>query len=93
MRRGGKPGKGKIFSQIDDGIYDGFRLDTDGNIWTSAGRGVNCYAPDGTLIGRIHLPEVVSNVAFGGARKNRLFITATTSLYSVYVFATGAMQP
>ncbi|MGH6926270.1 MAG: SMP-30/gluconolactonase/LRE family protein [Propylenella sp.] len=93
VKRGGKVGKGSIFAAIDAGAYDGFRLDTDGNIWTSAARGVNCYAPDGALLGRIKLPEVVSNVAFGGARRNRLFITATTSLYSVYVFANGALRP
>ena len=93
VKRGGKLGKGKIFAALEDGLYDGFRLDTDGNIWTSAGRGVNCYAPDGTLLGRINVPEVVSNVCFGGARRNRLFITATTSLYSLFVSATGAQRP
>ncbi len=93
VKRGGKLGKGKLFAELDEGVYDGFRLDTDGNIWTSAGRGVNCYAPDGTLLGRIHVPEVVANVAFGAPRRNRLFITATTSLYSLYVSATGAQHP
>jgi len=94
VKRGGKQvGRGSLFAEIDDGIYDGFRLDTDGNIWTSAGRGVNCYDPKGRLLGRIKVPEVVSNVAFGGPRRNRLFITATTSLYAVFVFANGAMRP
>ncbi len=55
--------------------------------------GVHCYAPDGTLIGQIHLPEMCANFCFGGVKKNRLFITATRSLYSVYVEAQGAQTP
>jgi gluconolactonase len=93
VKRGGTLGKGSVFAELYDGSYDGFRLDTDGNVWTSAGRGVNCYAPDGTLLGRVKLPEVAANVCFGGARRNRLFITATTSLYSVYVSVNGAQRP
>ncbi len=93
VKRGGKLGKGSLFAQLDEGLYDGFRLDTDGNIWTSAGRGVNCYDPRGNLLGRINVPEVVSNVAFGGARRNRLFMTATTSLYSLYVSVNGVQKP
>jgi len=93
VKRGGRLGKGSVFAELDEGLYDGFRLDTEGNVWTSAGRGVNCYDPAGNLLGRIRLPEVASNLAFGGARRNRLFITATTSLYSVYVSANGAGRP
>ena len=55
--------------------------------------GVHCYAPDGTLIGRIHLPEPASNVCFGGKLKNRLFVTAGQSLYSVFVETRGAQTP
>lgn len=51
--------------------------------------GVHCYAPDGTLIGRIRVPEPVSNIAFGGPKNNRLFITATTSLYALTLSVTG----
>ena len=65
----------------------------DGNVWTSAGDGVHCYAPDGTLLGRIKIPEAVSNVCFGGPKRNRLFITATTSLYAVYLAQSGALRP
>ncbi len=72
---------------------DGFRADTEGNIWTSAGAGVNCYAPSGELLGRINVPELVANLAFGGTRRNRLLITATTSLYAIYVGANGAQTP
>ncbi|EWY40062.1 gluconolactonase [Skermanella stibiiresistens SB22] len=81
---------GRIFATISPGLADGFRLDTDGNVWTSAGDGVHCYSSNGDLIGKVLVPEVVSNVAFGGPKRNRLFITGTTSLYSVYVGANGA---
>ena len=64
-----------------DGAFDGFRADTEGRIWTSAGSAVECYEPDGTLIGRVLVPETVSNVVFGGPKRHRLFICATTSLY------------
>ena len=68
-------------------------LDTKGNVWTSAGDGVHCYHPDGTLLGKITIPEVVANVTFGGPKRNRLFICGTTSLYSVFVNAKGATWP
>jgi len=78
------------------GFADGIRADTDGNIWASAGwvgdgyDGVHVFAPDGTRIGQIKLPEIGSNVCFGGPKRNRLFITAGQSLYAVYVEAIGA---
>lgn len=84
---------GRVFCDIQTGIPDGFRMDVTGNLWTSTHAGVECYAPDGTLLGRINVPEIVANVAFGGKRRNRLFITATTSLYAVYVNTTGAQVP
>ena len=84
---------GRVFAEINPGLPDGFRVDTEGNIWTSAGDGVHCYSPEGELLGKIHVPETVANVAFGGPRRNRLFITATTSLYSVFVAAIGAQRP
>lgn len=90
---GRKLGSGRIFCTLDKGLPDGFRIDTAGNVWTSAGDGVHCFAPDGTLIGKILVPQTVANVAFGGPRRNRLFITATQSLYSVYLAATGAQYP
>ncbi|MDW3214677.1 MAG: SMP-30/gluconolactonase/LRE family protein [Ilumatobacteraceae bacterium] len=80
---------GEVFATSASGLYDGFRVDTAGRVWTSALDGVHCYDPDGSLIGRIHIPEIVGNVTFGGRRRNRLFICGTSSLYSVYVFATG----
>jgi gluconolactonase len=83
----------RVFCDIKGGsIPDGFRVDVNGNVWTSAD-GVECYAPDGTLLGRIKVPEIVANVCFGGKRRNRLFITATTSLYAIYVNTTGVQRP
>lgn len=72
---------------------DGFRIDELDNIWTSAGDGVHCYAPDGTLLGKVLVPEGVANLVFGGARKNRLFITATSSVFSIYVAVRGSGHP
>lgn len=78
------------------GFADGIRSDVDGNVWASAGwvgdgyDGVHIFAPDGTRIGQILLPEICSNVCFGGTKRNRLFMTGSTSLYAVYVETTGA---
>lgn len=79
----------KIFAECQNGFFDGFRLDRQGRIWSSAGDGVHCYNAKGQLIGKIKIPEIVSNVCFGGAKLNRLFITATTSLYAVYLNVNG----
>jgi gluconolactonase len=75
------------------------RTDMEGNVWCSYGwgdckeDGVRCYAPSGDLLGKIHLPETVANLTFGGPKKNRLFIAASTSIYSVYVNDMGAQKP
>ncbi|MFK5979850.1 MAG: SMP-30/gluconolactonase/LRE family protein [Rhizobiaceae bacterium] len=82
-------GQSNLFAECSNGLFDGFRLDTDGRIWSSAGDGVHCLNSDGELIGKIHIPELVSNVCFGEARRNRLFITGTTSLYSIYLNVRG----
>ena len=58
-------------------------------IWTSAADGVHCYDPGGALIGKILVPEAVANVCFGGVKRNRLYICATTSLYAIYVITNG----
>ncbi len=86
---GASLGTGEEFAVCGDGLFDGFRVDTDGRIWTSAGDGVHCYAPDGALLGKIPIDETVSNVCFGGPKRNRLFITATTTLRSVYLNVRG----
>jgi gluconolactonase len=78
------------------GFADGIRCDVDGNIWASAGwvgdgyDGVHVFAPDGVRIGQIKLPEICSNVCFGGTKRNRLFMTGSTSLYAVYTETKGA---
>jgi gluconolactonase len=88
----GKLSGGEVFAECTVGLFDGFRIDEDGRVWTSAGDGVHCYDPDGTLIGKILIPEPVANVEFGGVKRNRLFICATSSLYSVYLTINGAKR-
>jgi gluconolactonase len=80
---------GGVFATCTQGLFDGFRLDEAGRIWTSAGDGVHCYESDGTLIGKILVPEAVANVVFGGPKRNRLYICATTSLYSIMLPVNG----
>ena len=82
-------GKSAVFAECTEGLFDGFRFDRDGRLWTSARDGVHCYDPDGTLIGKIRIPEIVANLTFGGAKKNRLFICGTTSLYATYLAING----
>ncbi len=87
---------GSVFSAMPSGTADGIRCDVDGNVWAALAwcydedRGVHCFAPDGEQIGRIHLPEICSNLCFGGRRRNRLFVTGGTSLYAVYINTRGA---
>lgn len=104
VQNGTKLGKAKEFAKMTmevngkkvTGNADGIRCDTEGNLWASAGwvgagfDGVHTFAPDGTRIGQILLPEIGSNLCFGGSKRNRLFITAGQSLYAVYVNAQGA---
>jgi gluconolactonase len=90
---------GRLFADMSPGMSDGIRCDVDGNVWSAAGwggegyNGVHIFAPNGKLIGKIHLPETCANVCFGGAKKNRLFIAASQSLYSIYVNTEGAQTP
>src|SRR5882757_1636463 len=87
---GAKLSGGEVFAESTAGLFDGFRVDRNGRIWTSTAEGVHCYDGDGSLIGKILIPEIVANVTFGGAKLNRLFICGTTSLYSIYVTANGS---
>ena len=92
---GTKVANGRVFFDAMPGYADGIRCDTQGNVWCgfSGGEGhdgVAVFAPDGKLIGRILLPERCANVCFGGAKRNRLFMAASQSVYSVYVEAQGA---
>jgi len=96
----GKLRNGRTFASMaldgKEGLADGIRCDVDGNVWASAGwvgpgyDGVHVFAPDGDRIGMILLPEICSNVCFGGTKRNRLFMTASQSLYAVYVETKGA---
>jgi len=81
---------GEVFATCTEGLFDGFRIDTEGRIWTSAGDGVHIYAADGTLLGKFLVPEIVANVTFGGSKRNRLYICGTTSIYSLFTFAKGS---
>ena len=90
VRDGGSLSGGAVFASLTDSLFDGFRLDSDGRVWTSAGSDVHCYEPDGRLTGKIRIGETVSNLVFGGPKRNRLFICATSSLYSVLVAVNGA---
>ena len=81
---------GRVFAVIEPGLADGFRIDRAGNVFTSSADSIQIYAPDGTLLGKIPVPEKVSNCAWGGPGKNILFITASTSLYRVELTTTGA---
>ncbi len=79
-----------VFAEIDKGLPDGIRCDVEGNLWSSAADGVHCFTPDGTLLGKILVPETVSNLCFGGPDGHRMFITATTRVYRVFVDVHGA---
>lgn len=90
----------RVFCTMDfdgmSGVADGLRTDVDGNLWVGAGwagegfDGVHVFAPDGKRIGLIRLPEICSNLCFGGRKRNRLFMTASQSLYAVYVGTRGS---
>jgi gluconolactonase len=84
---------GEVFVEVSPGVPDGFRLDVEGNLWSSAQDGVRCFDPEGNPLGRIKLPQIVSNLTFGGPKRNRLFITANRSLCAVYVGVSGAGRP
>ncbi|KMK68268.1 SMP-30/gluconolactonase/LRE family protein [Puniceibacterium sp. IMCC21224] len=80
---------GAVFHKIAPGAADGFRVDTDGNLWSSAADGVHCLSPAGVPLGKILVPELVSNLCFGGRGKHVMFITATTSVYSIALIRAG----
>ncbi|WP_439400987.1 SMP-30/gluconolactonase/LRE family protein [Bradyrhizobium sp. DASA03068] len=96
----GKVSNSKVFADMPKpGITDGVRCDTEGRVWCSVGwgdpneDGVRCYTASGELLGKIHIPETVANLCFGGQQRNRLYICGSTSLYAVYTSVQGAMKP
>lgn len=90
---GQSPVNGRVFATSDVGVSDGFRFDALGNLWTSAGDGVHVYAPNGRRLGKILVPEKVSNLTFGGLSGRTLFITASTSVYAIEVRTSAAVRP
>ena len=84
---------GAVIAECDAGTFDGLRLDDAGRLWLAAHDGLHCFDPDGTLLGKLRLPEVTSNLTFGGPQRNHLYITATTSVYALRVSFTGALRP
>ena len=88
----GRVGPGRPFYAPSVGAADGFRCDEDGNVWTSAGDGVHCVSPQGELLGRIRIPQNVSNVVFGGRHRSRLFICATHEVYAIHLNRRGAAR-
>ncbi|CCE06562.1 Gluconolactonase, putative (modular protein) [Bradyrhizobium sp. STM 3843] len=96
----GKLSNSKVFAEMPKpSITDGLRTDRDGRVWCSVGwgdpneDGVRCYTADGDLLGKIHIPETVANLCFGGQQRNRLYICGSSSLYAVYTSVQGAMKP
>ncbi|HEV8560690.1 MAG TPA: SMP-30/gluconolactonase/LRE family protein [Actinophytocola sp.] len=93
VAEGGKLSGGNEFATCDAGSFDGLRLDDKGRVWVAAHDGLHCFDPDGTLIGKLRLPQIVSNLTFGGPKRNHLFITATTSVYAIRVNVNGVRYP
>ncbi len=83
----------RVFCEIDVGLPDGIRTDTDGNLWSSAGDGVHAFSRGGELMGKIHVPGPVANLTFGGRSRNRMFITANRRVWLVDVGVNGAQVP
>ncbi|TQV74369.1 SMP-30/gluconolactonase/LRE family protein [Denitrobaculum tricleocarpae] len=84
---------GRVFAVVDPGLADGFRLDTHGNLYTSSEDSIQVYTAAGDRIGKILVPEKIANCTFGGPEKNRLFIVASSSLYSITLNTRGVQQP
>ncbi|MGC1212090.1 MAG: SMP-30/gluconolactonase/LRE family protein [Micromonospora sp.] len=84
---------GEAFATCDAGSFDGVRLDDAGRVWVAAHDGLHCFHPDGTLLGKLHLPEVVANFTFGGPKRNHLYICASSSLFTLRVNVNGARYP
>lgn len=84
---------GEVFAECTAGVFDGFRLDAAGRLWCSSAEGVHVYDPDGTLLGKLHVPETVANLTFGGPKRNDLYLTGSTSLYTIRLRVAGAPFP
>ena len=83
----------RIFYEVKDGVPDGMRIDEHNNLWCSSGRGVEVISPNGEQIFHIPVPEVVTNLTFGGVEGNTLFITSESSLYAIQLSVKGIDSP
>lgn len=84
---------GRVFHTVSPGYADGFRCDTEGNVWSGAADGVHCIAASGALLGKIFVPSAVSNLCFGGRQRSRLFLCAGDTLYALSVNRRGCQTP
>jgi gluconolactonase len=84
---------GRVHCKIDHGVPDGIRCDAKGNVWSSAGDGIQIFSAEGRLLARIPVPESPANLAFGGPDDQALFITARSSLYTIRTKIPGAQRP
>jgi len=89
----GRLSGGDVFHKIEPGYADGLCVDEEGNLWSSAADGVHCIDPNGRLLGKVLVPYRVSNLCFGGAMKNRLFIGGSHTLYAIFLNRRGALWP
>jgi len=90
---GGRLSGGEVFATSTAGSFDGIRFDDTGRLWAAAHDGLHCFDPDGTLLGKLHFPEIVANFTFGGAQRNVMFVCGSTSLYAIRTNVTGARYP
>ena len=89
----GRLSGGDVFHKVEPGFADGFRVDEQGNLWSSAADGVHCISPEGTLLGKVLTPHLVSNLAFGGRNRARLFLCASHMLMAIYTNVRGCVRP
>jgi gluconolactonase len=89
----GRLGGGEVFHEVTPGYADGFRVDEGGNVWASAADGVHCIGPEGVLLGKILVPDRVSNLCFGGRHHSRLFLCASHTLLAIYTNVRGCVRP
>ena len=93
VNEAGRLSGGEKFHKVKPGFTDGFRIDEQGNIWSSAADGVHCISPKGELLGKILTPALVSNLVFGGRNRSRLFLCASQQLMAIYINVRGCVRP
>jgi gluconolactonase len=93
VKEDGQLSGGEQFHKVQPGFADGFRVDEQGNLWSSAGDGVHCISPAGELLGKIPTPLPISNLAFGGRNRARLFLCVSHRLMAIYTNVRGCIRP